>query len=86
MSMTVGELIEYLEQYDRDAKVLLMTQQSWPFENAIEGVISREEVMERNREEDGEDARLRDGEEMSDVFILEGTQLRYGSKNAWDGW
>ena len=86
MSITVGELIDLLEQYDRDAQVLLMTQKSWPFENAIEGVISREEVMERNREEDGEDVIPREGEEKSDVFILEGTQLRYGSKNAWDGW
>jgi len=84
MSMTVGELISYLEQYDENAKVLLMTQKSWPFENAIDGVISREEVMDRNREEDGEDERLGDGEEKSDVFIVEGTQLRYGSKNAWD--
>ena len=86
MSMTVGELIELLEQYDRDANVLIMEQPNWPFEYAIEGVISREEVMDMSREEDGDDVIPRDGEEKSDVFILEGTQLRYGSKDAWNGW
>ena len=84
MSMTVGELIEYLEQYDRDAQVLLMEQPGWPFEYSINGVVSREEII--NQEPDEDRAELGDGEEINDVFILEGTQLRYGSKKAWDGW
>jgi len=84
MSMTVGELIEYLEQYDRDAQVLLMEQPRWPFEYSINGVVSREEII--NQEPDEDLAELGDGEEINDVFILEGTQLRYGSKKAWDGW
>ncbi len=84
MSMTVGELIEYLEQYDRDAQVLLMEQPGWPFEYSINGVVSREEII--NQEPDEDRAELGDGEEINDVFLLEGTQLRYGSKKAWDGW
>lgn len=84
MSMTVGELIEYLEQYDRDAQVLLMEQPGWPFEYSINGVVSREEII--NQEPDEDRAELGDGEEINDVFILEGTQLRYGTKKAWDGW
>lgn len=84
MSMTVGELIEYLEQYDRDAQVLLMEQPGWPFEYSINGVVSREEII--NQETDEDRAELGDGEEINDVFLLEGTQLRYGSKKAWDGW
>jgi Glu-tRNA(Gln) amidotransferase subunit E-like FAD-binding protein len=82
--MTVGELIEYLEQYDRDAQVLLMEQPGWPFEYSINGVVSREEII--NQEPDEDRAELGDGEEINDVFILEGTQLRYGTKKAWDGW
>jgi len=84
MAMTVGELIEYLEQYDRDAQVLLMEQPGWPFEYSINGVVSREEII--NQEPDEDRAELGDGEEINDVFLLEGTQLRYGSKKAWDGW
>jgi len=84
MAITVGELIELLEQYDRDAQVLLMEQPSWPFEYSIRGVVSREEIV--NQEPDEDRAELGDGEEINDVFILEGTQLRYGTKKAWDGW
>ena len=84
MAITVGELIELLEQYDRDAQVLLMEQPGWPFEYSINGVVSREEII--NQEPDEDLAELGDGEEINDVFILEGTQLRYGSKKAWDGW
>ena len=43
--MKVSELIELLEDQDPDAEVLLMTQENWPFENAIEGVAVREEML-----------------------------------------
>jgi hypothetical protein len=42
--MTLNELIERLEEYKDElggeAEVRLMTQQNWPFENAITGLVS----------------------------------------------
>lgn len=73
--MKVKELIQALESYDPDAEVLLATQPSWPFENRVFGVVSREE-MNPGGLPPSEGAN-------SDVLLLEGTQLRYGSKAAW---
>jgi hypothetical protein len=84
--MTVGELIEMLENYDPEAKVILMTQENWPFENALVGVTSREEMHDDGEDEDDDVATQRDGSgelAPSDVFLVEGQQLRYGSKAAW---
>lgn len=88
--MKVSELIELLEEQDPDAEVLLAMQEGWPFECAIEGVTSREEILEADSDEDDEDEddgerepRLAPGTARNDVFIVEGNQLRYGSKTAW---
>lgn len=87
--MTVGELIELLQQYDEDAEVKSMQQPSWPFEYSIAGVVSRDEFRGRDEDEDHDtkgyaEAGTEYDEKPSDVFILEGTQLCYGSKSAWD--
>jgi hypothetical protein len=80
--MTVDELIQRLEEYrdvlGGDADVRLMTQQHWPFENDVFGVVSGAELNDRN---DGEDEDVDDDRV---VFIVEGQQLGYGSKRAWD--
>ena len=80
--MTVGDLIEILEDLDPEANVYLMNQSTWPFEYSLAGVAVREE-FERD-DEDGEVSSRADGTAPSDVFLCEGTQLRYGSKNAWN--
>ena len=90
--MKVRELIEILEELDPEASVYLMSQQKWPFEVAIHGVTVREEFTESD--DDGGEApaasehdRWRSRPESlprNDVFIVEGSQLRYGSKKAWD--
>ena len=80
--MKVRELIEILEDMNPDAEVLTMSQPNWPFEYAIAGVTTREE-MDAGQEDDDE----RDyppGISDDDVFIVEGRQLRYGSKSAWE--
>lgn len=85
--MKVRDLIEILEDQDPDAEVLIMSQQSWPFENAIAGVAVREEIVEDDEDlddEEREETRYEKGTAASDVFIVEGQQLRYGSKAAWD--
>jgi hypothetical protein len=93
--MKVRELIEILEELDPEASVYIMSQQNWPFEVAIHGVTVREEFTETDDEdEDAEDEPTRnEGDRWSarpealprnDVFIVEGSHLRYGSKDAWD--
>lgn len=78
--MKVRELIALLEDLDGDAEVLLMSQQQWPFENAVHGLTTREDITDS--EEEG--AELPAGAAASDVFLVEGRQLRYGSADAWD--
>jgi hypothetical protein len=74
--MKVRDLIEALESYDPDAQVLLCTQSQWPLEAHLAGLTSREEMQ-------GPDAAPpRDGAS-SDVLLIEGQQVRYGSKAAW---
>ncbi|MBK8482458.1 MAG: hypothetical protein IPL40_15045 [Proteobacteria bacterium] len=85
--MNVKQLIEILEDLDPDAEVLLMSQQSWPFENGIAGVAVREDLVEDDEDlddEEREEPRFEKGTAANDVFIVEGQQLRYGSKAAWD--
>ena len=77
--MKVSELIELLQDQDPDAEVMIMSQENWPFENAVAGVAVREDCEDDEREE----PRYEKGTAPSDVFIVEGQQLRYGSKAAW---
>lgn len=72
--MIVSQLIEILQGLDPDARVLIMAQQNWPFENDISNVTTREDISEE----------YETGTAASDVFIVEGQQLRYGSKAAWN--
>jgi hypothetical protein len=80
--MTLNELIERLEEYrdlhGEDCEVRLMTQQNWPFENGITGLVSGAEINETDDEDD------EDVETDAVVYIVEGTQLGYGSKRAWE--
>lgn len=82
--MTIDELIERLEEYrddlGGDAEVRLMTQQNWPFENAIAGLASLKEIRDADDPEDeGDD----EGAAELVVYIVEGQQLGYGIKDAW---
>ncbi len=80
--MTLNDLIERLEEYrdelGGDCEVRLMTQQTWPFENAITGLVSGAEINESDEDDDAcvETDRV--------IYIVEGAQLKYGSKRAWD--
>ena len=82
--MTIDELIERLENYrdeiGGDAEVRLMTQQNWPFENSVHGLASGAEINASDEDEDD------DGDVASDqiLYIVEGQQLCYGTKRAWD--
>jgi hypothetical protein len=84
--MTIDELIARLEEYrdeiGGDAEVRLMTQQNWPFENSIYGLASGAEINDYQDDEDGTDDD--DAAEDAVLFIVEGQQLGYGTKRAWD--
>ena len=86
--MTVSELIEILEEFDPDAEVLLSVQPAWPFEHTLAGVCQRSDLVadDDGEAEDEDCPRGGGGEDLpaNDVFLVEGTQLRYGSKRAWD--
>ncbi|MFN9813840.1 MAG: hypothetical protein ACK6CU_29865 [Deltaproteobacteria bacterium] len=86
-TMKVSELIELLQDKDPDAEVMIMSQESWPFENAVAGVAVREEFVDDDDEDceddEREEPRYEKGTAANDVFLVEGQQLRYGSKAAW---
>jgi hypothetical protein len=75
--MTVGELIARLQRYPEDAEVRLMCQPDYPFEYSVDSTIQRSEIPSDHDDDDFDD------EDDSDVFILEGEQLGYGTSNAW---
>jgi hypothetical protein len=80
--MTIDELIEHLESYrdeiGGDAEVRLMTQQNWPFENTIYGLASGAEINDSDEDDDA------DVEADAVLYVVEGGQLAYGSKRAWE--
>lgn len=84
--VTIDELISRLEEYREliggDSEVRLMTQQNWPFENSVCGVVSGKEINDSADEDDPED----DGDVDDDavIYIVEGQQLGYGTKRAWE--
>lgn len=96
--MKVKDLIEFLDGCDPDATVLFVSQPGWPFENSIGGMTTRADVERQERadrgdddedDEPGSDARIATGfhgevAKGNDVFLVEGRQVRYGSKAAWN--
>ena len=83
--MTISELIERLEEYRDelgDVEVRLMTQSNWPFENGIVGLASGAEINAAIDEDDPEDDGDVDDDDL--VYIVEGQQLCYGTKRAWE--
>lgn len=79
--MQVKDLLRILERADPEANVLIMEQPHYPFEHDIAGVTSREDFEEDcDREFDSATPAIA----QSDVFIVAGAQLRYGSDGAWD--
>lgn len=87
--MKVHELIEILEDMDPDAEVFLGVQPAYPFEHAVAGVVQRGDWVEEDETEEPWTDRdcwgASDGQlPRNDVLILDGGQVRYGAKAAWD--
>jgi hypothetical protein len=86
--MTIRELIEKLEEIENDLgtdiEVRLMTQENWPFENTIHGVTTSIDMIQPIGDEDEEFEEPSCDETVEKVvYIVEGSQLGYGSKLAW---
>ena len=83
--MTLDTLIELLNEYrdelGGDAEVRMMTQQNWPFENHICGLTSGQEMNDTTDDVVDDD---QDDSDDAVVYIVEGGQIGYGSKRAWD--
>jgi hypothetical protein len=75
-------LNDYREEFGGDAEVRLMTQQNWPFENRICGVTSGRDMNEADDDDEGDDDQ--DVADENIVYIVEGGQICYGSKRAWE--
>ncbi|TWU38574.1 hypothetical protein [Novipirellula artificiosorum] len=86
--MKIGELIELLAEYQdehgEDCEVRLMTQENWPFENRIAGVTSGAEMNEASEDDPSEYFDDQDVADDAMVYIVEGGQICYGSKRAWE--
>ena len=80
--MNLDTLIEILNDYREDhggeVEVRLMTQQNWPFENRICGITSGQEMNDAGDDDD------QDVADENIVYIVEGGQICYGSKRAWE--
>jgi hypothetical protein len=68
--MTVGELIEVLQDMNPDSEVRWAAQPAWPFEYAIENVV----VVRESHDPDDEEG-VCDLEPV--VYLVEGEQLGY---------
>lgn len=68
--MKVKDLLNELQYLDPEADVLIMSQESYPFENNVIKLVLRED--------------FEDSPENNDVFLLEGNQVRYGNRDAWN--
>lgn len=71
--MTVGELMDLLDEVDENAEVRLMTQPEWPFQHGVKGVWMAGAL-------DPDESHAETGV----VYIVEGEQLAYGDKAAWE--
>ena len=81
--MTIDELIcklrEYRDDLGGDTEIRLMSQPNWPFEYSFAGLVSSSELRELDEEDFDSQG---DNEQV--LYLVEGTQLGYGSKLAWE--
>lgn len=95
--MVAPELIEHLQGLDPESEIRLVSLPFWPLEYSIAGtstpqmiVTSAGTVAHDHEEHDCEICSAgplmpKGGREAGVLFLLEGTQLGYGTKDAWNG-
>ena len=90
--MNVRELKDLLDGLDDDVEVRLMHQPHWPFEYSISNSVlaseinfvpegyDRAENADQYPDDDIRSGELQDGDVL---YLCEGSQLGYGTRNAW---
>jgi len=78
--MKVRELMAVLKDLEPNAQVLIASQPNLPLEIELSGVVTRAECDAPDDEGHEEPKRSDAGLVPTDVFLVEGQQLRYGSK------
>ncbi|GAG28297.1 unnamed protein product [marine sediment metagenome] len=74
------KLQEFMDQFGEDAQVRIASQPAWPFEYDIRGCV---DSVELGPEEEGDPVDM-DGDPEPIFYIVEGAQLGYFRKEAWD--
>lgn len=73
--MTKQELLELLDGLPDDTEIRLMTQPSWPFEFSIAGAALASELPDFKPKGRSDDEEV--------LYLVEGRQLAYGTRDAW---
>jgi hypothetical protein len=85
--MTIDQLIARLNAYRAElggeTEVRLMTQQSWPCENGIDGLVSVAEINATGDPDEESEGFVCQGKVDQAVYLCEGAQLGYGTQTAW---
>ena len=74
--MKLRQLLNLLEAYSPEAEVRIMHQPRYPLESILGGVVGESEIREHEGGDLGDDAEV--------VYLLEGAQVGYGRKAAWE--
>ncbi len=79
----VEKLQEFMDQFGEDAQVRIASQPAWPFEYDIKGCV---DSVELGPEAGAEEVDLLNVDNFPEpvFYIVEGTQLGYFRKEAWD--
>jgi hypothetical protein len=80
--MRVADLIEYLESQNPDADVRMQVQPNWPFETTISGACTQSCLLAIDG--DSFDPTEPGATKPDTVFLIQGSQLKYGNKAAWE--
>jgi hypothetical protein len=70
MTFTVGDLKAELESFDDEMEVRFVSQPSWPFEYSVENIVHGDDM--ENEKYHGK------------VYLVEGSQIGYASKDFWE--
>lgn len=82
--MTVKDLRDILSALPDDAEVRLMHQPNWPFEYSVAGTCTDADLAREDESESTDDDDDDDDGEPKVVYLVEGSQLGYGDKHAWN--
>lgn len=87
---TVGELIDMLDQYDREDKLRVVEQPHWPLRARVTNVISQAELTDEHRDEEVEDDVDGEPKDKNVVWIAvdqvsgSGDESPYAPKSVWE--